>query len=119
MKSCPVCNKPVIGRTDKKYCSDLCRNSHNNDSLIEIRSKVNQVHTILRRNRRILEELIGLNIRKVSKEKLLRQGLNFYYVTSFEYDKDRNFRYMCYEYGYYAVGNDCYKLVKQVDNKRH
>ena len=113
MKACPVCNKPIVGRTDKKYCSDLCRNSHNNEALSEVRSKVTQVHTILRRNRKILEEMINLNVKKVSKEKLLRQGFNFYYITGFEHDRHQNLRYMCYEYGYYSTGNDCYRLIKR------
>lgn len=113
MRKCPVCNELILGRSDKKYCSDLCRNSYNNDSLSEVRNKLSRVHAILRRNRRILEELINLKIRKVSKEKLLRQGFNFYYVTSFEGDRNGNLRYMCYEYGYYATGNDCYMLIKR------
>ena len=29
-KQCPECEDPIIGRTDKKFCSDGCRNSYNN-----------------------------------------------------------------------------------------
>ena len=29
-KQCPECNDPIVGRTDKKFCSDGCRNSFNN-----------------------------------------------------------------------------------------
>ena len=29
-KNCPECGEHIIGRVDKKFCSDQCRASHNN-----------------------------------------------------------------------------------------
>lgn len=37
-KVCPVCGKRIVGRTDKKYCSDECRAFFNNRKLRERRS---------------------------------------------------------------------------------
>ena len=30
MKTCLECGEPILGRSDKKFCSDLCRNAYNN-----------------------------------------------------------------------------------------
>ena len=29
-RECLECGEPLKGRVDKKFCSDYCRNSHNN-----------------------------------------------------------------------------------------
>ena len=29
-KQCPECGGNIIGREDKKFCSDYCRNAYNN-----------------------------------------------------------------------------------------
>ena len=29
-KKCLECESPLVGRVDKKFCSDYCRNSYNN-----------------------------------------------------------------------------------------
>ena len=29
-KLCPECGTKIVGRIDKKFCSDACRNSYNN-----------------------------------------------------------------------------------------
>jgi len=29
-RNCPECGEKIIGRADKKFCSDQCRNSYNN-----------------------------------------------------------------------------------------
>ena len=29
-KKCLECKDPIIGRADKKFCSDQCRNTYNN-----------------------------------------------------------------------------------------
>ena len=29
-KQCPECGEKIVGRTDKKFCSDGCRNTYNN-----------------------------------------------------------------------------------------
>ncbi|HRZ33187.1 MAG TPA: DUF2116 family Zn-ribbon domain-containing protein, partial [Flavobacterium sp.] len=42
MKNCLECGEKIIGREDKKFCSDGCRNSYNN--------KINKDSTNLMRN---------------------------------------------------------------------
>ena len=39
-KMCPVCGSRIVGRTDKKYCSDECRAFVNNRKWRERRNKI-------------------------------------------------------------------------------
>ncbi len=114
-RTCLDCNEIVRGRTDKKFCNDQCRNNYNNqrntDTLL-----VRSTNTILRKNRRILEELNPTGKTKVSKKKLQTKGFNFDYITRV-YQTQTNTTYrFCYEYGYLTLNNDEILLVrKEID----
>ena len=111
MKTCPVCNDPIVGRTDKKYCSDHCRNANNNKQK-NVSKEFTIIYSILKKNREILEEMIGQRTKKTKKEKLLQQGFNFYYFTSISTARTGS-QYFCFEYGYYPLENNYYVLIKR------
>ena len=56
-KSCLQCGDKISGRSDKKFCSDYCRNAFNNDQNRDVNNYVRNINNILRKNRRILAEL--------------------------------------------------------------
>ena len=81
-KLCLECETPLIGRIDKKFCNDMCRNSYNNLLNKDANEYVRKVNVILRKNRRILSSLMnGSEKGKATKEQLLLNGFNFYYYT--------------------------------------
>jgi predicted nucleic acid-binding Zn ribbon protein len=46
---CLTCNKPLKGRTDKKFCDDYCRNNYNNQlksNTINLVRNINNAVTI-------------------------------------------------------------------------
>ena len=112
-KECPECQEQIKGRADKKFCSDLCRNAFNNKLNSDINNYVRNVNNILRKNRRVLEELIPAETAKATKAKLLQKGFNFSYYTNTYTTKKNATYYFCYEYGYLALDNDFYFLVKR------
>ena len=57
-KVCLDCGETIKGRSDKKFCNDICRNSYNNKLNSDTTNYVRNVNNILRKNRRVLEELI-------------------------------------------------------------
>ena len=82
-KLCLECETPLIGRVDKKFCNDMCRNSYNNLLNKDANEYVRKVNVILRKNRRILSSLMnGADKGKANKEQLLLNGFNFYYYTN-------------------------------------
>lgn len=112
-KNCPECGKAILGRQDKKFCSDLCRHSFNNHHRSTNNGYINSVNSILRKNRSILAELIPADSARVSKFRLSEKGFNFHYFTSIQTTRKGNAYFYCYEYGYLPQDNNYYMLVKK------
>jgi len=112
-KNCLECGEEIRGRSDKKFCSDLCRNAFNNKLNSDSTNYVRNINNTLRKNRRILEGLIPEETAKATKGKLLQKGFNFQYYTNTYTTKKEKTYYFCYEYGYLPIDNDLYFLVKR------
>ncbi len=112
-KQCLECAEPIKGRADKKFCSDMCRNAYNNKLNSDTTNYVRNVNNILRRNRRVLEELIPDQTAKSTKAKLIQKGFDFSYYTNAYTTKKGDTYYFCYEYGYLPLKGDYYFLVKR------
>ncbi|MEP6711637.1 MAG: hypothetical protein ABJA37_04430 [Ferruginibacter sp.] len=112
---CLACNKPIKGRTDKKFCDDYCRNNFNNQLKSGTTNLVRNINNALGKNRRILESIIpaGEETFKTNKEKLLQKGFQFKYITHSYTNKKGDVYFFCYDYGYLPTGNDWYLLVKR------
>lgn len=115
IKLCQACNKPVKGRTDKKFCDDYCRNNFNNQLKADSNNLVRNINNALGKNRRILESMIseGEEMAKTSKEKLLEKGFQFKYSTHGYTNKKGNTYFFCYDLGYLPLENDGYLIVKR------
>ena len=108
---CKECNRELFGRIDKKFCSDQCRTTYNNNRNRDINGYVRKVNTILKKNRKILLELNPNGKIKIHKDRLLDRGFNFDYFTNQYITKKGNIYYFCYDQGYIAFDNDMYALV--------
>jgi len=102
---CLQCGKPIIGRSDKKFCDTLCRNSYNNKRRNEKESMIIQVNSVLRKNRRILSILNPEGKTTVRRSLLIKLGFNFRFSTH-TFTTKNNFLYkFCYEYGYLEIND--------------
>jgi len=110
-KVCLECGGKIMGRADKKFCSDQCRVSFNNKLNRDETAYMNNVTNILRKNRRILLELNPTGKAKVNRDKLNEKGFDFTYFTSQYVTKDRATYHFCYEQGYLAMDKNWYLLV--------
>lgn len=110
-KKCLECGEKIIGRADKKFCSDQCRISYNNKLNSDETNYVRNVNNILRKNRRILLELNTTGKSRVSRDRLTEKGFDFAYYTSTYTTKEGSLYFYCYEQGYLAVENNYYLLV--------
>lgn len=112
-KVCLECGEPVKGRSDKKFCSDACRNIYhynaNNAPINYVRNVVN----ILKRNRRVLSELNPEGKTKVHREKLLERGYNFLYHTNIYRTRVGNTYVFCFEHGYLELSENWFALVRR------
>ena len=112
-KRCPECGDKIIGRADKKFCSDACRNTHNNALNKDSKNLVRNINNRLRKNYRILESLNPDGKTKITKEKLLRLGFNFEFFTNIYTTKTGSVYFYLYDLGYLALENDFYLIVKR------
>ncbi|MBS1635320.1 MAG: hypothetical protein JST26_05310 [Bacteroidetes bacterium] len=112
-KLCLECGEKISGRADKKFCGDMCRNAHNNKLNSDTTNYVRNVNNILRRNRRILEELSTDTSNRIAVQKMVDKGFNFYYYTHTSTQKNGKMFTFCYEFGYQALDNHLYLIVKR------
>ncbi len=113
-RTCLECGTTLKGRIDQKFCSDQCRNSHNNALNSDANSIVRNTNNTLRKNRRILESILagkkdGKGITTLSA--LSKMGFNFDLFTSIYTTKTGNVYHFCYEYGYQKLENDRFMVV--------
>ncbi|PKH50180.1 hypothetical protein CXF68_05455 [Tenacibaculum sp. Bg11-29] len=112
-KKCLECNDKVIGRIDKKFCSDYCRNSYNNKINKESKNLIRNTNNRLRKNYKTLTELNISGKTKVSRRMLFDKGFDFKFITSLYITKTNNTYFYVYDQGYLELENERYLLVKQ------
>ena len=118
-KYCHECGQLMKGRADKRFCSDLCRTTANNRKNLDNAKYMQSINWILRKNRRILKEIIGTENNKanVHKEKLQKQGFSFKHLTHIHKTKKGDTFFFCYEFGYLPLEKDFFFLVKWDNDK--
>lgn len=114
-RKCPECGDRIIGRIDKKFCGDACRNAHNNRINKDSKNLIRNTNNRLRKNYRILEALNPNKKTKCSRAKLIEKGFDFNYFTSIYTTKTGNIYYFVYDQGYLPLEGDYYALVKRDD----
>lgn len=111
-KKCLECGESFQGRSDKKFCSDYCRNSYNNKVNRDSKNLIRNTNNHLRKNYKILTDLNPSGKTKVSKSKLLHLNFDFQLFTSIYTTKSGNVYYYVYDQGYLLLDNDYLLLVK-------
>jgi len=117
-KTCMSCGRTIKGRSDKKFCDDYCRSTYNNRLNGDANPCIRTINNILRKNRRILEELIPDETAKTTRNRLVEKGFNFQYLTSTYTNKKGMMYYFCYEYGYLPLENDWFFLVRRSNGEK-
>ncbi len=112
-KTCLECGEKIVGREDKKFCSDGCRNAYNNKINKDSTNFMRNVNNKLRKNYRILGALNVEGKLKTTRTKLLSKGFDFEFFTNILNTKTGNTYYFVYDQGYMALENDYFMLVKK------
>lgn len=117
IRKCLECGAVLKGRVDKKFCNDYCRNNFNNrqKSIGSHNSLVRNINNALMKNRKVLESVLpkGDETAKANKDKLLRLGFHFKYMTHAYTTKTGKTYYYCYDHGYLPLDNDWYLIVRK------
>lgn len=109
-RKCLDCGDTIRGRTDKKFCSDQCRNNYNNRLNRDTNNYVRNVHGLLRKNRRILSDLFNEGKTRIHRDALIALGYNFTFCTHIIESTAAGRVNYCFEYGYSEKGDDYVEL---------
>jgi len=112
-KKCLECGTVIIGRIDKKFCSDYCRNTYNNKVNAESKNLIRNTNNRLKKNYKILTELNASGKTKITRSRLNNQNFDFNYFTSIYTTKTGNVYHYVYDQGYLALENDYFLLIKR------
>jgi hypothetical protein len=113
-KTCLACHRAIKGRTDKKFCDDTCRNNYNNRLNSDASPLVRTINNALRKNRRILVQLLEEKTEFIVKDKLAARGFRFLYCTHTYTNAKGEVYYYCYDYGYKLVKENTIQVVKAI-----
>jgi hypothetical protein len=118
MRRCRECGSPIVGRSDKQFCGDSCRNSYHNRSNSETKVQITRINRILKRNYAILEEILSeksnhkKSFKSFTVEDLLREGFNFVFFTSVCWENSVC-RFSCYDICYILETNGSVIIYKR------
>ena len=113
MKNCMECGDKIMGREDKKFCSDACRNAFNNKINKDTNNLMRNINNRLRKNYRILSDINPDGKIKTTKSKLLSKGFSFDWFTNIVQTKTGNTYFFVYDQGYMFLEQDYLIVVKK------
>lgn len=114
-KTCLECGEILIGRVDKKFCSDYCRNAYNNKINKESKNLIRNTNNRLRKNYKVLSDININGKTKVTRSKLLDNNFDFNFFTSIYTTKTGNTYFYVYNQGYLPLENNYFLLIKKDD----
>lgn len=114
-RKCLSCEKPVKGRSDKKFCDDYCRNNYNNSLKGDDSKLIRNINNALRKNHSILQNLLPEteDTVKVNREKMTDMGFRFQYMTHQYQNKKGNVYFFCYDHGYLPLEKEWFLIVRR------
>lgn len=111
-RNCVFCGRKILGRTDKKFCDDTCRNNHHYKIQKCDNDIVKKINTHLQRNRNILKSLSNKYKTVVSKKSLTDNDFDFSLMTGMYKTKKGNEYIVVYDYAYKFIDGENILLLK-------
>ena len=112
-RQCLECGDKILGRMDKRFCNDSCRNTYNNRLNKDTTNYIRNINNRLRKNYRILSGLNPDGKSKTTRNQLRSLNFDFDYITSVYTTKVGKVCYFVYDQGYLPLDNDYFALVKK------
>ena len=100
-RKCPVCEKPIKGRTDKKFCDPSCKSAwHYQVQQEEGRGLYARIHGQLKTNRRILRKYNRAGMTTIRAQVLIDQGFRPRFHTHRWTNSQKEIYRFVYEFGF-------------------
>jgi predicted nucleic acid-binding Zn ribbon protein len=114
-KICPVCESPLKGRSDKKFCSTKCKSIHQYETRQEKEAFYLEVDRRLKTNRKILKTYNFRGFTTVRKELLIDDGFDPNFFSHYWKNSKGDIYLFVYDYGFLDLkksGKDKYLIVQ-------
>lgn len=108
-KKCKMCNvKPIIGRSDKLFCSVKCKSNYHFKLRQVTNIEAKKIDTLLHRNRSILLEILGKKRKtlKVKRYILEKKNFRFKYHTHFNINSSNKMYHYVYDIAWMEFSDD-------------
>ena len=105
VKNCISCGKKLNGRSDKKFCSESCKNDFHNLQHSRKPAIVKIQRAAARRNRSLLVKMEASGIEKISTHELESIGFSFDGLTGIRIHPNESLLLYCFEYMLQRNGN--------------
>lgn len=112
--NCMECGERILGRSDKKFCNDACRNAFNNKQNKDSTNLMRSINNKLRKNHRILSSLHFTDGKaKTHADRLRTEGFEFDFFTQLKVYKNGSEYRFVYDTGYKFLDNDWLLVVRK------
>ena len=109
---CLECGKEILyGRTDKKFCSEDCKNKYHNNRHRYSRNIHYKVLNGIEKNYSILNRLYRSHVLSIDIGDLVALGFRLDFSTGYR-KSNRHDEYRCFEFKYYITRNRLFGLQK-------
>jgi len=114
-RTCKMCHAPIIGRSDKIFCSTDCKNEYHLKLRRATSAVVSEINKILARNRSILLEIIGKNQgqKKIPRLNLDKKKFNFKYHTHVTRNSKGKIYFYCYDIAWMEFSDNEVLILKK------
>jgi predicted nucleic acid-binding Zn ribbon protein len=102
-RKCLSCGTPLVGRIDKRFCSDQCRYIENNKRKHNTEAIVLDAYRATRKNWMILKTLCPHGKSVVRKTVLDAMGFRSDLFTTLYLTSKKQLYYFCYDFGFTPV----------------
>ena len=111
-KYCLECGDEIVfGRSDKKFCSQKCKNDHNNRIGYGDRRFKERTVKALEKNYSILSTLLGSGVTSISLLEIAQLGFNREYITGYHRNGCHD-EFCCFNIKYFQSGNKLFHIGK-------
>ena len=111
-RCCVFCGRELIGRSDKKFCDDTCRNNHKYRQNKRNDEVINRINKSLLHNRTVLKSMLNSGKKIVKKQNLVDNDFDFDVITGVYKTHKKHEYKMLYDYAYRCINDTDVMIVK-------
>lgn len=116
--ACLECGCEIYGRSDKKFCSEHCKNSFNNRKRTEVDKEYRKTIKALENNRRILEGLLLSGVKSIDIDRIVELGFDIKHMTGHRKTETGHNEYDCFDIRYCQTGRKIFRIRKTTTPRR-